>query len=1013
MIPEYLASQTVTGSSKLESIFRQEGRDFAADRRSYQIELQEAKESRAIDRFVRRVFTVAEKVDDAAQNITEASLKVLTMIRKTGVHVGLLPWEVWFEERGGDLRETDQKTIVRDWLSDALFKKGILKEYERVSPEFTAYWGNRFDTIAGDMIDAPVRTGLTSLLLSSMEGAATVSGPTTAAFIVARIPVGQLDKALSAMTFDIVNRMRGVSGYLASDIRRTLSPYDPDLVADVLVNQILVADANEYLYRSARVSAFSTWLGLSLGIGTAGFVKDGNASLLWSGLYSGIIGIPSLFLGRRLRVSLLDEYSQRFGEVAKKIDDAVQNKERLARVEYEVGLTEGDDTLQNNRQQIAMHKNYVASAVGDLFPSSLSAATFLAGIGDSAAGPALALSRAVQQFLFINDSYVQFRSSLAQRETAFDRLRGILESIKGARGPLTDTLLEPYKGLEVDWNQPEFSLQMQSIGLPHIDRRKKAPIDTVAILDAGHPLTLNAGEIALLIGENGDGKSTLINTLSGVHVGRLEDTQIRWNGTDLRSMSAAERKRRFFCLTDEMNGDLRTLVGTVMLKYTHTLTHKSYSPDRIRTWVTGQVEDEELEEDILTYFSDNNLLEGINREWFKKGYKPSGYERSVLNYAVHLSIDEPVVVIIDEFENSLSLRNLRGLVSFVDERMKMFKGVMIVASNKQQADWLRLERTVGFIDMREGLLVSRNSEQGHMHDFVSEHILIDLNEKYARRELMSIAEFFEWISHPDGPRKNVLEALKTLREQKGYQSLKYYFDEVIDCWEQGDYGKYLQRNVEKWLDDELTEEAFLTMMNSLNLFYNSHIEIGIRDVRRDTHDMSACREWPYSLHKKLLEVIRQRNTEYAAKLEGKVLTPEGVINLYRHYRTVAFIMDIFTDTYQDYASHIRPPSLLPSEYIKQSHERNDSIDKLFSDPLFVFFAANTRYWDIRTKEYLPYLDRCETLSELMHCVQLLKSIYSVHERFGTRVSLWDSINLKGEIDAFVQDKKERLASFVV
>ena len=65
---------------------------------------------------------------------------------------------------------------------------------------------------------------------------------------------------------------------------------------------------------------------------------------------------------------------------------------------------------------------------------------------------------------------------------------------------------------------------------------------------SGVSLQLAAGEIVTVIGANGAGKSTMLNTIMGALPGGGE---VQFNGSSINALSVEERVRRGLCLVPE------------------------------------------------------------------------------------------------------------------------------------------------------------------------------------------------------------------------------------------------------------------------------------------------------------------------------------------------------------------------------------------------------------------------------------------------------------------------------
>lgn len=1014
---QYLHTLTTAPHSKIESVFRHEGRDYFSDTAVVREAKKEEKSARKIERVVRTVFKIAEKTGDVADTVTATSLSALTLMRKSGFRGGLMPWEVWNEERGSDLKETHQRRLVRDWLSDSLFDKDVLHDFERVSPEFAEVWGNRFDTIADHMIDSPAKSAIGSVILSFMEGTATISAEASGGMAVGRIFAGQVSKAIESLSFNVNNEMRGIIQYLAADIRQVISPYDSKLEAETISNQIITAGISEFMYRLSMVSAVSSWFGSSAGITAVGLLRDGVSSLGRSAAYSGGMLAAIGYLGKHFRVGLLQRYSADFAHVTNEISGAVQRRIRLADVEFTPGLSQSDELLQEQRHAVTKEKNYVAGAVADGLPSTLSSAAYLFHSGSDYAGLALTVGRSVKEILAINDTYVAFQASIAARTRAFRHLQESLAHVQGDRAPLTDALLGDYLHPGVDWTDRSFLLGLQSVGIPHVLRREKNNLAVVQAVDE-QTYYLERGSICLLIGENGDGKSTLIKTLTGEYAGNIRDTDITWSGYDVRAMSAVERRKRVFSLTNTIRGDFRQLVGTILLKYDSALTRKQYDPSRIRHWVVSNDEDTELESDVLAYFSNNELLKGMDRSWFKRGYTPSGYEGAVLNYAAHLSIREPVLMIIDEFDNGMTVGNLKAFQQCVDTLMEDFSGGLIVCSNKHIAGWLELRRTSGFIDMRDGSIIDRKLNVRITEKLVQKEKLAEYQSRFENRQPMSLVEFYDWMMIYEGPRELHIKQMKRHYEELGYDSFEINFKECgIQEWENGPYGQYLLENMERWISEIATPQEMLVCMRILNLFYCTHIYLDNERniIRRDRNDLTKVgQNWSIPLRRQFNErlnyFIEDSNSRIGEIRRKQDDQPDAYIFAHQ-FTSLTDISSNFLRFYAHNYSIKRREHIYLQILTRVSSVGGELFRNLFDDPIFIYAVGNFGIkHPMFQSSLITYIRSCASSTQFNGFLSILKSCQTTGYLFGERIDLWDSLLSE---PWFVETVEERLGRSVM
>ena len=200
--------------------------------------------------------------------------------------------------------------------------------------------------------------------------------------------------------------------------------------------------------------------------------------------------------------------------------------------------------------------------------------------------------------------------------------------------------------------------------------------DTDKIILDGFNLDINNGEIHVIMGPNGTGKSTLAKTIMGHYKFKILDGSISFMDEDITSLSTEERARRGIFLTmqdpTEIDGVsnsefLRTALGEI--------TGKKVNLYKFIKSVEEAYDDVSLSRDMLH--------RAVN-----KGF--SGGEKKK-NEVLQLKVLNPKLIILDELDSGLDVDSLKIVCKNINKYLDENKdaSLLIITHYPRILDYLK------------------------------------------------------------------------------------------------------------------------------------------------------------------------------------------------------------------------------------------------------------------------------------------------------------------------------------
>jgi Fe-S cluster assembly ATP-binding protein len=217
-------------------------------------------------------------------------------------------------------------------------------------------------------------------------------------------------------------------------------------------------------------------------------------------------------------------------------------------------------------------------------------------------------------------------------------------------------------------------------------------------------LKINSGEIHVIMGPNGCGKSTLAKILAGHSSYQIKEGSILFKGIDFLKSSAEDRAKEGLFLAFQYpleiegvsNFDFLHLIYNEKKKY---IGGKELTPLEFLSYLDPICEKLKIKKDFLY----RNLNEGF-----------SGGEKKK-NEILQMFILDPDLIILDELDSGLDIDALKLIFEYISEYKNSKKSFLIISHSFKIFDYLKPD----FINvMLNGQIV----KQGHLE-------LVDLIEK--------------------------------------------------------------------------------------------------------------------------------------------------------------------------------------------------------------------------------------------------------------------------------------------
>ncbi len=190
----------------------------------------------------------------------------------------------------------------------------------------------------------------------------------------------------------------------------------------------------------------------------------------------------------------------------------------------------------------------------------------------------------------------------------------------------------------------------------------KASVDGKSILK-GIDLTINKGEIHVVMGPNGAGKSTLANTLMGHPRYEVESGEIEFNDKDLHEMKVDERAKEGLFMSFQYPEEIP---GVTVENFLRTA----------KTSVSGEKQSVVgFRKELIKRMVELNMDEGYSQRYLNQGF--SGGEKKK-NEILQMLVLDPKLAILDETDSGLDVDAIKTVAEGVKKFASEDNAVLII-----------------------------------------------------------------------------------------------------------------------------------------------------------------------------------------------------------------------------------------------------------------------------------------------------------------------------------------------
>ena len=237
----------------------------------------------------------------------------------------------------------------------------------------------------------------------------------------------------------------------------------------------------------------------------------------------------------------------------------------------------------------------------------------------------------------------------------------------------------------------------------------------------GVNLEMNTGEFHVIMGPNGNGKSTLVSTIMGHYKYNVTKGQILLDGEDVLAMTVDERSRKGLFLAMQYPSEISGVTNSEFIK--SAMQARLAEGEHISLFKFIRALDKAVKE--------LKMNENLPHRYVNEGF--SGGEKK-RNEILQMKLLQPKFAMLDEIDSGLDVDALRIVGENVNEMTSPDFGALIITHYERLLDYLETDYVHILIN---GKIVTTGTKElitkidQYGYDWVKEELGIDLPEEEA------------------------------------------------------------------------------------------------------------------------------------------------------------------------------------------------------------------------------------------------------------------------------------------
>lgn len=194
----------------------------------------------------------------------------------------------------------------------------------------------------------------------------------------------------------------------------------------------------------------------------------------------------------------------------------------------------------------------------------------------------------------------------------------------------------------------------------------------------GLNLKINSGEVHVIMGQNGCGKSTLAKTITGHFDVDVKGGEILYKNRDLLTMEPEERANRGIFLSFQNPREIPGVNNLYFLKTSYNLKREFYGKDHLNS--------AQVLKKVKTLTTELGIDPSILKRYVNDGF--SGGEKKT-NELLQMCLLEPDFIILDEIDSGLDIDALKRVGEGVNKLLDGKRSILIITHYKRILDYIK------------------------------------------------------------------------------------------------------------------------------------------------------------------------------------------------------------------------------------------------------------------------------------------------------------------------------------